>query len=103
VGRWRRAVLIEHRGPVNQRLDPDFPRLGSGNPPSYEAIRTAHEVYVEYTSGELEYYDLRRDPFQIHNGIDELPESRLVRLHEILADLAACHRQRACWAASHPG
>src|SRR5206468_9488292 len=39
VARWRRAVLIEHRGPVRGPLDPDLPQVGSGNPLSYEAIR----------------------------------------------------------------
>ena len=30
------------------RADPDLPTQGSGNPPSYEAIRTPHSLYVEY-------------------------------------------------------
>ena len=103
AGRWRRAVLIEHVGPVRGQGDPDRPRPGIPNPPSYEAIRTANELYVEYETGEAEYYDLRRDPFQVDNRIDLVPERRLIRLHSILRRLATCHRKRACWAAARPG
>jgi arylsulfatase A-like enzyme len=102
VGPWRSAVLIEHRGPVRRRLDPDFPSIGAGNPPSYEAVRTASEVYVEYATGEAEYYDLRRDPFEIHNRIDVVPERRLIQLHRMLRRLVECHRQSACWTAARP-
>jgi N-acetylglucosamine-6-sulfatase len=102
VGRWRRAVLIEHKGPVRSQADPDFPSIGAGNPPSYEAVRTSSEVYVEYASGEAEYYDLRRDPFEIHNLIDAAPERRLIQLHRMLRRLVVCHRERACWAAARP-
>jgi arylsulfatase A-like enzyme len=103
VGRWRRAVLVEHRGPVRGQIDPDYPRFGSGNPPSYDAIRTSNEVYVEYVTGEVEYYDLRRDPFETHNLVADLPQRRLYRLHAILRRLAKCHRQASCWAAGRPG
>jgi hypothetical protein len=84
------------------QLDPDLPRFGSGNPPSYEAVRTGSELYVEYETGEAEYYDLRRDPFEIDNRIDLVPERRIVQLHRILRRLVTCHRQRACWAAARP-
>jgi N-acetylglucosamine-6-sulfatase len=102
VARWRSAVLIEHVGPVRRQVDPDFPQVGAGNPPSYEAVRTKHEVYVEYATGEAEYYDLRRDPFEIHNLIDVVPERRLIKLHRMLRRLVTCHRARACWAAANP-
>ena len=31
------------------------------------ALRTEHEVYVEYRSGPRELYDLRTDPYQLQN------------------------------------
>ncbi|HKP90088.1 MAG TPA: sulfatase [Thermoleophilaceae bacterium] len=102
-GRWRRGVLIEHVGPVNGRDDPDAPRAGVANPPSYEAVRTAGELYVEYETGEAEYYDLRRDPFQLDNRIDLVPEHRIIRLHSILRRLARCRRGHECSASARRG
>jgi hypothetical protein len=51
VEEWRTVALVEHRGPIRNLADPDLPDLrnapriyeairGSGNPPTYEAIRT---------------------------------------------------------------
>ena len=65
--RWRQAVLIEHHGPDVTRGDPDFPGPFAGNPPSYNALRTGKGTYVEYSNGDLEYYNLRKDPFQLTN------------------------------------
>jgi arylsulfatase A-like enzyme len=103
VRRWRHAVLIEHHGPVNSELDPDFPRFAAGNPPSYEAVRTPSDVYVEYATGEVEYYDLKRDPYETDNRVDLLSERRLIRFHTLLRGLERCHRQRECWRAAEPG
>jgi arylsulfatase A-like enzyme len=99
--RWRDAVLIEHHGPGRAPLDPDVPGVGSGNPPSYEAIRTPHEVYVEYVDGEVEYYDIRRDPYELRNTVRSLSPARRARLHATLRALATCRGQRVCWAAGH--
>ena len=30
-------------------------------------MRTQQFLYVEYADGEREFYDLRRDPFELHN------------------------------------
>ena len=72
AGDWRDAVLIEHHGNVNGASDPDLPPAGSGNPPSYEALRSNESLYVEYADGERELYDLAADPFQLHNLADEV-------------------------------
>jgi N-acetylglucosamine-6-sulfatase len=96
VGRWRDAVLIEHRGPVRAPLDPDLPDVGAGNPPSYEAVRRPHELYVEYTDGETEYYDLSRDPHEMHNAIGRLSRRRRARLHATLRALESCRGRRSC-------
>jgi arylsulfatase A-like enzyme len=96
---WRRAVLIEHHGRVYHPGDPDLPLHGSGNPPSYEAIRTHGSLYVEYATGEREYYDLRRDPFELDNIVAALAPQRLRRLHRTLIAIERCHGARACWRA----
>jgi len=99
---WRDAVLIEHHGNVSLGLgDPDAPPAGSGNPPSYEALRSRDALYVEYADGERELYDLATDPFQLHNLADDAPPERLARLSTQLAAMTNCHGPAQCWAAGH--
>ncbi len=86
----RDAVLIEHHGPDTQADDPDFQVAASGNPPSYEAVRTAHEVYVEYADGEREYYDVQADPHELDNAITSVPAQRLNQLKTTLHSLETC-------------
>ncbi len=98
---WRRDILVEHHGRVLGAYDPDLPTRGAGNPPSYEAIRTPHSLYVEYATGEREYYDLRSDPFELHNIASQLAPASLRRLHGALLRVERCHGARACWRAQH--
>jgi arylsulfatase A-like enzyme len=69
---WRRAVLVEHRGPDVDVTDPDYPKTESGNPPSYEAMRLDQALYVEYVDGEHEYYDIASDPYELRNAYGDL-------------------------------
>ncbi|HEY2181356.1 MAG TPA: sulfatase [Solirubrobacteraceae bacterium] len=98
---WRKEILVEHHGKVLDAGDPDLPTRGAGNPPSYEAIRTRHSLYVEYATGEREYYNLRRDPFELDNLAASLAPARLQRLHRALAAIERCHGARQCWRAQH--
>jgi N-acetylglucosamine-6-sulfatase len=100
---WRDAVLIEHHGNVSGANDPDLPPAGSGNPSSYEALRSRDALYVEYADGERELYDLASDPFQLRNLAQEAPPERLARLSGALATMASCHGPAQCWAAGHLG
>jgi N-acetylglucosamine-6-sulfatase len=88
---WRTAGLIEHHGPDNDATDPDHPAPNSGNPTTYEAIRTVDYTYVEYTDGAKEYYDHKADPDQLDNTVKQLPPDRLATLHQTLLGLEACH------------
>jgi arylsulfatase A-like enzyme len=99
---WQRAVLVEHRGPVREALDPDLQSPRSGNPPSYEAMRTASSVYVEYVTGEREYYDTRTDPNELTNSYGSLDQQRRDQLHAQLAELQACSGATACQRATVP-
>ncbi len=101
AGAWRREILVEHHGRVLDPGDPDLPTQGSGNPPSYEAIRTASSLYVEYSTGEREYYDLTRDPFELSNVASGLPPARRRALHRTLVGIERCHGGTACWRAQH--
>ena len=99
VAAWRKAALVEHHGHLKDRADPDFPPARSGNPPSYEAIRGATWVYVEYDDGEKEYYDRATDPDELHNTYSSLPNDQKTSLHAMLTGLQNCHDAASCSAA----
>lgn len=98
---WRTAALIEHRGPDVSLLDPDRQTTRSGDPPSYNAVRTSVFTYVEYRDGQREYYNRVRDPYELHNTYDRLGPARRAFLHAAIKRLEHCHGGRACWAAGH--
>jgi len=96
----RQAVLVEHHGPDQTVDDPDTPGPMTGNPPTYEALRTATATYVEYADVGREYYDLTADPDELHNLAGTLTTKRLAELHTTLEGLRSCHGGPACEAAS---
>jgi N-acetylglucosamine-6-sulfatase len=100
---WRHEALIEHHHPGPEKSDPDLPEPKSGNPPSYEALRTDDVLYVEYsdTKNEVGFYDLKADPLELHNIAGSLPPSTLKRWHAALHANAACKGAEACWDAQH--
>jgi arylsulfatase A-like enzyme len=88
---WRESMLIEH--------------FGGGAPfrvRSYSGIRSEQEVYVEYVTGEKEYYDLARDPYQMENQAASLPPALRSKLSARVAALKAC-AAAACRAAEGAG
>jgi N-acetylglucosamine-6-sulfatase len=101
---WRNAVLVEHHGPDlddGGDTDPDSQDHLSGNPTSYQAMRTPDFLYVEYRNDEREFYDLRTDSYELHNIVSGLSAAQLAQLHDELSGLENCHTGDACWAASH--
>ena len=98
---WRNAILVEHHGPDLRGVDPDFQQPSSGNPRTYEAMRTRNLLYVEYNDGETEFYDLRTDPYELHNLAGSLTSSQRAVLHAELLAIERCHNGAACWAAMH--
>jgi len=99
VAAWRKVALVEHHGKLKDHADPDFPGLRSGNPPTYEAIRGATWVYVEYDGGEKEYYDRAKDPDELHNTYASLPNDEKASLHAMITALQNCHDAQSCAAA----
>ena len=77
---WRKRLLFEHR-------------LGNN---AYDAIRTSSdEVFIRYPrTGETEYYDLKRDPYQL-DGKAEPPPPELETQLQILKDCAATQCREA--------
>lgn len=100
VSGWRKAVLVEHHGLDLTRSDPDFPGPYVANPTTYQAIRTARATYVEYANGEREYYNLRKDPYELRNTAKRLSPVKRKRLHARLVALARCHGSAGCWKAA---
>ncbi|MBW8485307.1 sulfatase family protein [Actinomadura parmotrematis] len=90
VTSWRTTAYIEHTGPNYRRSDPDLPRKYGGNPPTYRAVRTASELYVEYENGDREYYDLARDPYELGNMYGQAPEARKAELRSALQSYRTC-------------
>jgi N-acetylglucosamine-6-sulfatase len=98
---WRNAILVEHHGRSLAAEGPDQQTPLSGNPPSYEAMRTNRFLYVEYADGEREFYDLRTDPYELDNLATALSPGQLAELHTALTRLQDCHSSQACWTAGH--
>ena len=79
---WRESMLIEH--------------FGGGAPfrvRGYFGLRSKNELYVEYATGEKEYYDLVRDPYQMENSASGLDAPALARLHGRISALKDCRGQ----------
>ncbi len=109
---WRTVALVEHRGPIRNLADPDLPDLRyapriaeavrrGGNPTTYEAIRSATALYVEYADGEKEYHDLVADPDELRNTYASLPDDRQAALHAALDAVQTCRGAAGCQAAEH--
>ena len=97
---WRQAILIEHHGPDFSPSDPDRQTQGPGDPPTYEAVRTATALYVRYAGGAQEYYDTATDPYELDNLAGKgVPAA----LRQALSALENCHAGATCWAAAHLG
>ncbi|MEX0832538.1 MAG: sulfatase [Actinomycetota bacterium] len=76
---WRGDFLIEH-------LWEDQPRAV----PTYCALRTRRFIYVKYAGAKEELYNLKNDPFQLRNGINELKyQDELAHFKARLAELCS--------------
>ncbi|NWF64632.1 MAG: sulfatase [Chloroflexi bacterium] len=93
---WRDGLLIEF-GYIDEEAvaealkDPDTDNLlvdVAGG--AFRGIRGADYVYVEYANGEIEFYDLTRDPHQLENLAGSLSVETLSLLHEKLEALTIC-------------
>lgn len=57
---------------------------------AYRGIRTENFVYAEYENGELEFYDLTIDPYQLQNTASTLDPVFQAQLHAQLEALKTC-------------
>ncbi|MFN8413310.1 MAG: sulfatase [Anaerolineales bacterium] len=112
--KWRKSLLIEMgytNSPAssliqNVSLNEDtanispsmteYPDVGQRVPltlidgGSNRAVRTENFIYIEYEDGEVEYYDLIADPYQLNNIAPTLDADTLTTLHDWLAKLETC-------------
>jgi|HubBroStandDraft_1064217.scaffolds.fasta_scaffold86063_1 N-acetylglucosamine-6-sulfatase len=116
VSDWRNVLLVEHKGGTMDPLDPDGESTvdagpGEGpNPTSYEAIRMVsplddggmHErVFVSYVDGEIEYYDISADPYEMDNTARDLGAATVKQFLGVVSAIKSCKGAAACWAAEH--
>jgi N-acetylglucosamine-6-sulfatase len=78
---WRHDFIAEYLG-ASQFED--------GGPPPFQALRSTGWLYVEYTNGWRELYDLRHDPYELQNlaahpGYAVLEQTLAQRLHTLAA------------------
>lgn len=97
---WQQAVLIEHHGPDTTANDPDKPARFGGNPPTYEAVRTANSLFVQYADGQREFYNTAADPNELHNLASAAAPATLAPLQQALTALQKCRGTAACQAAA---
>ncbi|HKH57937.1 MAG TPA: sulfatase/phosphatase domain-containing protein [Rubrobacter sp.] len=82
----RSALLVEHWRDRNG--DPY-----AGTIPDYKAVRTARYLFVRYTNGERELYDLKNDPHECRDLHKNAPTELKRHLAARLDDLQYCARQ----------
>jgi len=79
---WRTNLLIETG--YWDRVSPVI---------AYRGIRNENFKYMEYESGELEYYDLVNDPYELENIASDLDTETLATLHGWLEQLRTCEAE----------
>lgn len=106
---WRKAVLIEfgygmddilstaftplrstgHGSmiPTDPEWDTLLARVGGG---AFRGIRTETFIFIKYENGELEYYDMLNDPYQLENTAHELDQQTIAALLNWLDQLNSC-------------
>ena len=73
---WRKPVVLENwQVKRNRRL---------AKPGMYSALRYYNKLYVEWCTGEREYYDLAEDPYELDNDYDGLSSREKQQLREDL-------------------
>jgi arylsulfatase A-like enzyme len=96
---WRDGLLLEF-GYIDEEAiaeaqnDPEGDNLLVGIAGgAFRGIRGADYVYVEYANGEIEFYDLVNDPYQLENLAGSLSPQALAELHAKLDALKICEAE----------
>ena len=73
---WREPVLLE-----NWQVKRNRNLFLSG---AYSGLRYYNKLYIEWATGDREYYDLANDPWELKNGYEALDDREQKKLHEDL-------------------
>jgi len=97
---WRKMVYVEqypfdrHTPPPvsNGTLEPLDPAdlLTTDPAPFYQGLRTHTYKYIEYGTGEKEFYDLVHDPNELHNQASRLDPAFQAQLSAAVKAFASC-------------
>jgi arylsulfatase A-like enzyme len=92
---WRRLVFLEQFTFIEPQEDAESVREPADEAAGQEhvthfGLRTSTYKFVEYGNGELEYYDLVEDPFELDNLAGTLDADRVRQLSERLQALSIC-------------
>jgi N-acetylglucosamine-6-sulfatase len=91
---WRESFMLERRQFEAQYVELaqalGLPADGIDRSAQFDGIRTADWVYVEYGTGELELYDLARDPHQLDNVVETADPALVEALAAHLMQLRTC-------------
>src|SRR5262249_5621348 len=75
---WRQCLLLEHYAGSSEPFETSSqPVRQIVSVPSYKGLRCRSHTYVEYETGEREFYDLLQDPNQLVN-VHLMAPSRLI-------------------------
>jgi arylsulfatase A-like enzyme len=81
---WRKVCLVE--------LGKFESWFRKSPPPAYKLLRTRNFKYIEYDTGEKEFYDLRLDPYELLNTFKNLTPKQKNILHLRLQQLGNCSK-----------
>jgi N-acetylglucosamine-6-sulfatase len=100
--RWRQAFLVEqeeqrfNQGPPKRRvlepqdlMEQELAARRQGIP-AYAALRTATHIYVVYSTGEKELYDLANDPYELNNIIASADRKMVAEFDKWLSAYRKC-------------
>lgn len=90
---WRGGLLIELgyiRDETNAPETESSINTSEASAVKFRGIRFENHIYIEHENGEIEFYDLLSDPYQLENVASGLDEEMLQSLHTQLQALQFC-------------
>ena len=91
--RWRQSVLVEHFSDSPEPFDDAAlaqEKVKVRMIPPYKALRSSSHCYVEYKTGEREFYDLQKDPNQLENLLSGSHPVDTTNYADVLHQLQNC-------------